>query len=270
MTVCGYLQHFRNWNAVKPQREQIFTHFDFTLSKPQQSQSNCASANVSRCLLEYFHSLALPHRWLLYLNAICLLTTLLTVSRSITKESIVDVEASVRKVEQKIESCTQQDVELHIERVGMPFSLPLLNTQQEKQEHKCISQIKTKVMPGSSHGLWCLINLIHISEAGKDSPEMRGKYVSTHAEFRSSLISPRSLAYSESHICVDGVICDVVIEHEFLSVCVSNLHRLSTCLNCLKIWRKYVHSVFFFWKLKKRKSSDARRPNDLNLFFSPF
>lgn len=78
--------------------------------------------------MEYFsHSLALPHSWLLYLSLICLLTTLLTVSRSITKESIVDVEASVRKVEQKIESCSQQDVELHIERVGMPFSLQLLN-----------------------------------------------------------------------------------------------------------------------------------------------
>uniref|UniRef100_A0A7N8XDJ1 Aspartate--tRNA ligase, cytoplasmic n=1 Tax=Mastacembelus armatus TaxID=205130 RepID=A0A7N8XDJ1_9TELE len=36
---------------------------------------------------------------------------------NITKESIVDVEAFVKKVEQKIESCSQQDVELHIERI---------------------------------------------------------------------------------------------------------------------------------------------------------
>uniref|UniRef100_A0A669BD46 Aspartate--tRNA ligase, cytoplasmic n=1 Tax=Oreochromis niloticus TaxID=8128 RepID=A0A669BD46_ORENI len=36
---------------------------------------------------------------------------------NITKESIVDVEAIVRKVEQKIESCSQQDVELHVERI---------------------------------------------------------------------------------------------------------------------------------------------------------
>ncbi|KAM4024437.1 aspartate--tRNA ligase, cytoplasmic isoform 2-T2 [Anomaloglossus baeobatrachus] len=36
---------------------------------------------------------------------------------NITKESIIDVEGVVRTVEQKIESCTQQDVELHIERV---------------------------------------------------------------------------------------------------------------------------------------------------------
>ncbi|KAL7882267.1 hypothetical protein AOLI_G00091160 [Acnodon oligacanthus] len=35
---------------------------------------------------------------------------------NITKESIVDVEAVVQTVEQKIESCSQQDVELHIER----------------------------------------------------------------------------------------------------------------------------------------------------------
>lgn len=36
---------------------------------------------------------------------------------NINKESIVDVEGVVRKVDQKIESCSQQDVELHIERI---------------------------------------------------------------------------------------------------------------------------------------------------------
>ncbi|KAJ8253319.1 hypothetical protein GJAV_G00211580 [Gymnothorax javanicus] len=36
---------------------------------------------------------------------------------NIPKESIVDVEGVVRKVELKIESCSQQDVELHIERI---------------------------------------------------------------------------------------------------------------------------------------------------------
>nr|XP_033801456.1 aspartate--tRNA ligase, cytoplasmic isoform X2 [Geotrypetes seraphini] len=36
---------------------------------------------------------------------------------NINKESIVDVEGVVRKVDQKIESCTQQDVELHVERI---------------------------------------------------------------------------------------------------------------------------------------------------------
>uniref|UniRef100_A0A672K112 Aspartyl-tRNA synthetase 1 n=1 Tax=Sinocyclocheilus grahami TaxID=75366 RepID=A0A672K112_SINGR len=35
----------------------------------------------------------------------------------LTKESIIDVEAVVKKVEQKIESCSQQDVELHVERI---------------------------------------------------------------------------------------------------------------------------------------------------------
>ncbi|XP_075037050.1 aspartate--tRNA ligase, cytoplasmic [Mixophyes fleayi] len=38
-------------------------------------------------------------------------------SANITKESIVDVEGVMRKVDQKIESCTQQDVELHIGRI---------------------------------------------------------------------------------------------------------------------------------------------------------
>ncbi|PVD36066.1 hypothetical protein C0Q70_03036 [Pomacea canaliculata] len=36
---------------------------------------------------------------------------------SITKESIVDVEGTVRTVDQKIESCSQDDVELHVEQV---------------------------------------------------------------------------------------------------------------------------------------------------------
>jgi len=36
---------------------------------------------------------------------------------NITKESIIDVEGIVRKVEQKIESCSQKDVELHIEQI---------------------------------------------------------------------------------------------------------------------------------------------------------
>ena len=36
---------------------------------------------------------------------------------SISKESIVDVEAVVKKVDEKIESCTQQDVELHVSQV---------------------------------------------------------------------------------------------------------------------------------------------------------
>uniref|UniRef100_A0A9J7YW66 Aspartate--tRNA ligase, cytoplasmic n=1 Tax=Cyprinus carpio carpio TaxID=630221 RepID=A0A9J7YW66_CYPCA len=36
---------------------------------------------------------------------------------NLTKESIIDVEAVVKKVEQKIESCSQQDVELHVERI---------------------------------------------------------------------------------------------------------------------------------------------------------
>ncbi|KAK2116408.1 Aspartate--tRNA ligase, cytoplasmic [Saguinus oedipus] len=38
---------------------------------------------------------------------------------NINKESIVDVEGVVRKVNQKIGSCTQQDVELHIQKVYM-------------------------------------------------------------------------------------------------------------------------------------------------------
>jgi aspartyl-tRNA synthetase len=49
---------------------------------------------------------------------------------SITKESIVDVEAVVRKVDSKIESCSQKDVELHVTQLFTVSSaksqLPLL------------------------------------------------------------------------------------------------------------------------------------------------
>ncbi|KAI2660546.1 Aspartate--tRNA ligase, cytoplasmic [Labeo rohita] len=44
---------------------------------------------------------------------------------NLTKESIIDVEAVVKKVEQKIESCSQQDVELHVERSEARLPLQL-------------------------------------------------------------------------------------------------------------------------------------------------
>lgn len=61
------------------------------------------------CVLFFFSSLYF------YLFGILIVMSLYY---SITKESIVDVEGVVRKVDQKIESCTQQDVELHVERVS--------------------------------------------------------------------------------------------------------------------------------------------------------
>ena len=43
---------------------------------------------------------------------------------SVTKESIVDVEGVVATVPQKIESCTQQDVELRIKSVSVAIFIP--------------------------------------------------------------------------------------------------------------------------------------------------
>lgn len=40
----------------------------------------------------------------------------------ITKESIIDVCAVVKTTPNKIESCSQQDVELHVKQVGMQQS----------------------------------------------------------------------------------------------------------------------------------------------------
>ena len=39
---------------------------------------------------------------------------------SITKESIIDVEGVIKGVDQKIQSCSQEDVEIHVDKV-LPF-----------------------------------------------------------------------------------------------------------------------------------------------------
>lgn len=99
----------------------------------------------------------------------CLRSTLPTVSPSITKESIVDVEASVRKVEQKIESCSQQDVELHIERVGI---LSLQSSNRHTHTHRnenAHAHIKIKhthmyIFPSNTYTLsWRIIHDSHHS-----------------------------------------------------------------------------------------------------------
>jgi aspartyl-tRNA synthetase len=57
---------------------------------------------------------------------------------AITKESIVDLQGYVRKVEQKIDSCTQQDVELHVEQLFVVSAseprLPLLIEDASRSE----------------------------------------------------------------------------------------------------------------------------------------
>lgn len=47
----------------------------------------------------------------------------------------MDVEAVVKKVEQTIESCSQQDVELHIERVGLSSALSDHTTDKQTDIH---------------------------------------------------------------------------------------------------------------------------------------
>lgn len=65
--------------------------------------------------------------------------------RSINKESIVDVEAAVRKVEQKIESCSQQDVELHIERVGALCSAVATHTHTHTNTENWAGRINADI-----------------------------------------------------------------------------------------------------------------------------
>ena len=72
-------------------------------------------------------------------------------SLSINKESIVDVEATLRKVEQKIESCTQQEVELHVEKVPpLRHQLPPERTVQRTLTPLCSCTCSLR-----SHRLMC-------------------------------------------------------------------------------------------------------------------
>ena len=53
--------------------------------------------------------------------------SVLNLNFSISKESIVDVEAVVKKVDEKIESCTQQDVELHVNQVRKEVEMMVIS-----------------------------------------------------------------------------------------------------------------------------------------------
>lgn len=58
----------------------------------------------------------------------------ITVHCRITKESIVDVEAVVKKTDMKIESCSQQDVELLVTQVGLYLCLGDKHTVRARTE----------------------------------------------------------------------------------------------------------------------------------------
>ena len=61
---------------------------------------------------------------------------------SISKESIIDVEAEVVKVSEKIESCTQQNIELHVHQVGPESVKEMVErfTQQNIELHQVDDQ----------------------------------------------------------------------------------------------------------------------------------
>ena len=66
----------------------------------------------------------------------------------INKDSIVDVEAVVEKIEEKIESCSQQDVELHLRQVWVvSASDPQLPLQIEDAGRK-ITMEERGTLPG--------------------------------------------------------------------------------------------------------------------------
>lgn len=70
---------------------------------------------------------------------------------AITKESIVDICGTVKKVDQKIESCTQSDVELHIKQIFVVSrsapKLPLLIEDASRPELEEGSDGKPRVNP---------------------------------------------------------------------------------------------------------------------------
>lgn len=83
-------------------------------------------------------------------------------------------------------------------------------------------------MSGSSNGTWRLLNLIHISEAGEDTPEMQ---VCKHPH-RVWLCPYQHMIISScwSHNCVDAVMFDNVNEHAAFFLCASQICLWSVCL----------------------------------------
>ena len=80
--------------------------------------------------------------WRLFLNRYFVLFC------SINKESIIDVEGYVKTVAQKVESCSQQDVELHAEQVSIAnkdnygvrvWSLENLFRQKQTKSAHCMT-----------------------------------------------------------------------------------------------------------------------------------
>ena len=59
---------------------------------------------------------------------------------SISKESIVDVCGIVKKVEQKIESCTQSDIELHVQKASEYITIKQLN-KDWRQNQRWVSKV---------------------------------------------------------------------------------------------------------------------------------
>ena len=76
-------------------------------------------------------------------NADSVTEPLVFISFTHSKESIVDVEAVVKKVSDKIESCTQQDVELHVTQVWVvshsDTQLPLQIEVTDQSDHSILT-----------------------------------------------------------------------------------------------------------------------------------
>lgn len=70
----------------------------------------------------------------------------------------------MRKVEQKIESCSQQDVELHIEKVGMLFFFS--KTQPITHEGCCAQYTQTYTVCINPENGSSMINIIRAGHAG--------------------------------------------------------------------------------------------------------
>lgn len=74
---------------------------------------------------------------------------------SIAKESIIDVQAYVRKTEMKVESCSQQDVELHCVQVrtGLSFTENILILMVKYNMNGI--RVKTLCEEGRNHSWLC-------------------------------------------------------------------------------------------------------------------
>ncbi|XP_015272599.1 PREDICTED: aspartate--tRNA ligase, cytoplasmic [Gekko japonicus] len=134
---------------------------------------------------------------------------------NINKESIVDIEGVVRKVPQKIGGCTQQDVELHVERIYVISLEGRATVNQDTRLDNRVIDLRTSTSQAVFHLQSGICQLFRETLIGKGFVEIQtpkiisaasegGANVFTVSYFKSSAYLAQSpQLYKQMCICAD-------------------------------------------------------------------